>query len=222
MSKMPPKVNKLAPAKMEDKPSYRSLLGEAAWKRLHPEIRERFCATDKDAFALYRGSMDYVKLSPAGKVFAHLCRIIGTPLALYCGKNVPIDVQVYVNPKLGGMTWDRYYHYQNKQTNRVRSTKCIDAKLGLIEVVGAGFAMNLKIYEDQGAMGFISTRFFCKIGAWRIPIPSLLTPGKTVVEQRVLDNGHFQFSLHVTHPWLGQVFAQQGCFKQVNEDAKSE
>ena len=83
-----------------------------------------------------------------------------------------------------------------------------------MELVGMGFGMQLKLYEDKGALCFESTRFFCQMGKIRIPIPDLITPGKTVVAQRALDDEHFEFSLHVTHQWLGKVFEQIGTFKE--------
>lgn len=192
---------------------YRSLLGEAAWQRLHPAIQQRFCSNACRRAVTYRGVMQEVWLSASGKLLAHCCRIIGTPLALYSGSHIPTDVDVYYNPKLRGMTWDRYYRYPDRPVNRVKSTKCISHRDGLIEVVGCGFGMQLRLFEQRGALYFESTRFFWQLGRLRIPLPDWLTPGKTRVCQRALDNLRFEFSLTVTHRWLGPVFRQRGIFR---------
>jgi len=194
---------------------YRSLLGDDAWARLHPDIQTRFSIEHAHLSVTYRGVMQQVYLSFAGKLLAQLCRLIGTPLALCCGTDIPIEVKVYPDSTLQGMTWDRYYHYPNKKINRVKSTKCIQADNRLIEVIGSGFGMYLDVYEKNSALYFESTRYFLQLGRSKIPIPALLTPGKTIVSQSVMSDGRFEFRLNVVHPVLGRVFKQYGYFQEV-------
>ncbi len=73
---------------------------------------------------------------------------------------MPITVKVYPDPILHGMTWDRFYRFSNSKTNRVKSTKCIQEQSGLVELVGFGFGMYLKVSEKDGAICFESQRFF--------------------------------------------------------------
>jgi len=192
--------------------SYRSLIGERGWRRLHPDIQRRFSISSVHSDVTYTGVMEVIYLSFFGKLLAQLCRIIGTPLALYSGKNIPMEVNVYYDEKLKGMTWDRFYFYPNRRVNRVKSTKCIRKNTGLIEVVGFGFGMYLKVFEQNNAIVFESTRFFLQIGRFKITIPRLLTPGKTTVKQQALDGVSFRFSLDVMHPIIKQVYYQTGVF----------
>ncbi|MDH5355672.1 MAG: DUF4166 domain-containing protein [Gammaproteobacteria bacterium] len=194
--------------------SYPSLLGGEAWSRLHPDIRKRFSPTYAYRSVTYRGVMQLIYLSRAGKLLAQVCRLIGTPLALYAGTDVPIEVKVYPDTALNGMTWDRFYLYPHKKVNRVKSTKCIQKDNRLIEVVGAGFGMYLNTYERNSAIYFESTQYFLQLGGVRIPIPDLLTPGRTTVSQSVRNNGCFEFRLEVVHPLLGLVFKQCGDFRE--------
>jgi hypothetical protein len=196
-------------------PNYCSLLGSRAWERLHPDIQMRFSPEHAHRSVTYRGVMEQIYLSFAGKLLAHLCRLIGTPLALYSGTDIPIDVNVYPDKTLQGMTWDRYYHYPDKKLNRVKSTKCIQKDNRLIEVVGFGFGMYLNVYEKGRAIHFESTRYFFQLGRLRVPLPGLLTPGKTLVRQAVMTDGSFEFRLSVVHPLLGLVFEQCGYFREV-------
>lgn len=211
MTGNPPKIN------IASKSNYQALLGEQAWNRLHPAIQKRFSEAACHRPVTYVGIMEEVFLSLAGKLLAQLCRLIGTPLALYAGKNIPTRVCVYPNNKLHGVTWDRYYYFPYKPTNRVTSTKCIRDDLGLVEVVGCGFGMQLALREQEGALVFESTRFFLQVGKFRFSIPNLLTPGRTTVMQKALDSERFQFSLDVVHPLLGRVFYQLGTFQQEPE-----
>lgn len=218
MTGNPPNKVNIAPSGSINAANYESLLGRSAWLRLHPDIRSRFCDSHAHLTVLYRGVMRQVFMSFAGRLLAHLCRLIGTPLALYNGHDVPIDVHVYADTNVGGMTWDRYYFFRNRKVNRVKSTKCITADTGLMEIVGSGFGMFLTVSEQNGALCFESTRFFFSIGNKKITIPHLFTPGKTTVKQTVLANGRFRFTLTVNHPLLGLVFYQDGEFSEVVHD----
>ncbi len=207
MTRNPPPVN------IKSKVTYRYLLGEDSWQRLHPAIQKRFSEQYYQQPVTYTGTMQEVYLSTAGKILAQACRLIGTPLALYNGRDIPTDVYVYHDSRLQGMTWDRHYHYPNKPTNRVKSTKCLNADTGLIELAGFGFGMQLKLYEQEGALHFESTRFFYQFGKLKVTIPDWLTPGKTIAVQQAIDDSRFQFLLDVRHALLGQVFRQVGEFK---------
>ncbi|NRB38079.1 MAG: DUF4166 domain-containing protein [Pseudomonadales bacterium] len=192
---------------------YRALLGEDSWSRLHPAIQRRFNHRQRHSSVCYQGVMSYVFLSFFGLLLAHLLRFIGTPLALYNGKNIPVVVNVYPAENDVGLIWDRAYDYPNKKSHRVKSTKIIETDAGLIECVGAGFVMQLKAYEHEGALCFESSQFYWKIGLYKLQMPEWLTPGKTWVIQRAIDNEQFQFYLNVTHPLLGLMYEQDGIFK---------
>jgi len=210
MTKAPPRI-KLNNQKFESQ-GYERLVGNKGWNKIHPAIRKRFSEKLHQPVT-YKGVMNEVFLSSAGRVFAQLCRIIGTPLALYEGKDVPMEVKVYPNEKFEGMRWDRFYLYQDKPLNRVASTKCILPEGGLVEMVGFGFGMKLDVYEKNGAIVFESENFFLNLGNKQIRIPDWLTPGKTVVSQRAINDEEFEFKLSVVHPVLGQVYRQSGIFR---------
>ena len=195
--------------------SYESLLGPDAWARLNPAIRARFRAGAADRPVTYDGVMRRVEMSTAGRLLAQCCRLIGTPLALHAGIDVPTTVEVYPDGRRGGMTWDRSYRYAERPTCRVRSTKRIDTQQGLLELVGGGFGMRLAASEVAGALHFTSTRFFFAVAGRRITIPLLLTPGVTRVSQTDLGDGEFQFELDVRHPLLGRTYYQVGTFRAV-------
>jgi len=217
MSINPPKLALRNLAEENNGSDYQKLLGNKAWLRLHPDIQQRFGSKVHQAVT-YQGVMKVVYSSFLGKAFAQVCRLIGTPLAIHSGVDVPIMVKVYPNETLEGMTWDRFYAFPNKPVNRVTSTKVIQNKQGenkasLVELVGCGFGMKLDVNEVKGALRFSSTEFFLQIANRKIPIPDWLSPGKTVVEQRALSDGRFEFSLVVKHVFLGEVFKQVGVFK---------
>jgi hypothetical protein len=201
------------PPKLASPDGYEALLGPAAWARLDPAIRARFCTTAAHRPVTYVGVMHRVEMSMAGRLLAQMLRLIGTPLALHAGRDVPTMVKVYRDTKRGGMTWDRLYEYLDRPHCRVRSTKRIDGDEGLLELVGGGFGMHLATNEADGALHFTSTRFFLELFGRRITIPFLLTPGVTRVSQTDLGDGKFCFELTVSHPLLGRTYYQVGTFR---------
>ncbi|MGB0495465.1 MAG: DUF4166 domain-containing protein [Kangiellaceae bacterium] len=207
MSNLPAKIN-------PNLIGYQDLMNSSDWSKLHPSIQRRFSVNLYES-VVYQGKMREIYLSFAGKLLAQCCRLIGNPLALYSGKDVPVRVKVYANNQLGGMTWDRFYQYKNKPTNRVKSTKCKDDNGQLVEMVGFGFGMELDVFERNQAITFESQRFFWKFKKLNITIPDWLSPGKTTVSQQALNNHQFEFQLDVTHKFLGKVFKQIGVFEAV-------
>lgn len=208
MSKSLPDLNLFASA------DFKELLG-SDWNKLHPEIQSRFSLQHCYKTTVYRGIMEKVSMSAMGWMFAQFCRLLGTPLSYGQGENVPTEVVVYPNEELGGTTWDRFYNFKSGKINRVRSTKVILPEAGLIEVAVSGFGMYSKVYVEQEALVFESKRFFCTVFGKRIPIPHLISPGKTIARQTVLGENKFQFSLIIDHMVFGRVFEQIGIFKEV-------
>src|SRR5579864_5556332 len=102
-------------AGLEPDPSFRELLGELAWRRLPPAVRERFSWKPvRGGEIRYRGVMSVVRRSPAGALLAQLCRLIGTPLAPYGGRNVPVTVVLRADQRKGGIVWERFYWFAGR------------------------------------------------------------------------------------------------------------
>ncbi|MGI9262612.1 MAG: DUF4166 domain-containing protein, partial [Woeseiaceae bacterium] len=92
--------------------TYRDSLGEEAWLRLKPEVRERFAAKPGRTETIrYAGIMQRVNLSFMGWLFAQACRVIGTPLAPFRGSRVPMRIELLDDTTIGGVTWRRIYSF---------------------------------------------------------------------------------------------------------------
>ena len=205
--------NRPAEARIVDN-DYRSLLGESTWNDLHPHIRHRFSLEYLHRPVTYTGVMERVYLSPAGKLLAQLCRLIGTPLALHSATDVQMHVDVYPDEKRGGIVWERHYLYRHSRPDRVISTKRIYPTCGLVELVGGGFGMYLAISVLDKAIVFRSSEYFWQIGKSRITLPTFMSPGTTTVVQKAFDDGRFQFTLDVDHFLFGKVCQQHGIFTE--------
>ena len=192
---------------------FERLLGPSAWSRLTADIRRRFKAKPRagEAFS-YFGTMGIVACSTAGQLLAQLYRLIGTPLPPYRGDQVPVTIRLYRDRAGGGIVWERRYALARRCPLKVCSTKTLDRDGGLLECIGGGFGMRLRLFERDCALHFLSTGYFCRLGPLKIPIPLLLTPGRTHVIHSDLGGGRFRFTMSIVHPVLGTTFFQDGSF----------
>ena len=191
------------------------VLGPAAWARLTADIRKRFGAAQAKAErTTYAGVMATVQASWTGRLLAQACRLIGTPLAPFCGRDIRTLVSVGPDPGGRGTQWMRVYHFPGRRPVTVRSSKVMDRDNRLLEVVGGGFGMRLKLYEEAQALHFLSTRYFWEGLGVRIWLPHWLTPGEAHVVHADVGEGRFRFTITMTHALLGELFFQDGVFEE--------
>jgi hypothetical protein len=191
----------------------REVLGDAAWQRLPPAVRQRFAP---HALAVeYVGRFEIVRASRMGWLLAQLCRLLGTPVVPHVGRDVPATVRVV--PQARGVQWLRDYHWPHG-TCTVRSTKLIDASGALIEALPAGLRMALDVFERDGVLHFVGRRYYFELALplraapLRLPLPAWLAPGTTFVEHIDEGQGWFRFTLRVCHALLGEIYYQTGRF----------
>jgi hypothetical protein len=194
--------------------SFERLLGELAWRRLAPAVRERFSwKPAAGAEIRYVGEMVVVRSSRLGWVMAQLCRLIGTPLAPHRGTHVPVTVTLSLDRDGAGVVWRRVYRFPGRRAVACVSVKKATDAEGLIECVGGGIGMWLRLSERAGALHFQSTGFFWALGRGRVALPGWLTPGALTVVHSDEGQGRFRFRISVVHPRLGETFFQDGVFE---------
>lgn len=193
------------------RPDFRKLLGPVAWENLPPAVRARFAIEAHDGkTTVYRGQMQ-VKASLGGRWFAQLCRLIGTPVAPFVGAEVPVHVGVFDCAE--GVVWERRYEFPGRAPTIVRSIKQVDVDGTLIEALNAGLHMRLRVYEDRGAVHFVSIGYFFRAGWLRFSLPDWFLPGTTHVIHEDQGNGRFRFTMQTEHRWFGEMFFQDGIFE---------
>jgi len=193
--------------------AYREALGSKAWRRLDPAVRCRFSVRPvADGAIRYRGVMDRVELSFMGWCFAQACRLIGTPLAPYRARGVPMEIELAEVENPAGVAWKRTYRFARRPPFTVLSVKSHDLSGGLTEHIGSGFSMRLRLEEEGGCLVFRSVGYDVRLLGRLVKIPDWLTPGITTVLHEQLHGDHFRFVLSVQHPILGQTIYQEGEF----------
>ena len=198
-------------------PNFERLTGKDGWARLHPAIRSRFL--DHDLRVTYAGDLA-VRSSVVGLIFAWLLYPFGAPLPVSRARVFNTEVKVRPD-KYGGVVWQRNFLRADQSPIRIESVKQLDTGGELMECVRpgilGGIGMGLKVYEQDGALNFVSQNYFIKWGRVRLPVPLWLTPGRTLVEH--IDEGKddqgqgkFRFRLTMTHPLFGRTITQDGVF----------
>ncbi|TAL26950.1 MAG: DUF4166 domain-containing protein [Alphaproteobacteria bacterium] len=190
----------------------------ADWAKLHPNVQARF---DREPglgeTITFTGAMTEMRCSRAGWLFATLTRIIGNPLAPFSGKDIPMDVALFRKPGRDGVFWRRTYFRPGKEAYVVISIKRESKKGEMLECVGGGFGMKLKVSARDGDMHFESYRYFWNPLGLYIPLPHWISPGKAHVVHHDLGGGDFRFTISMVHPQLGETFYQDGIFRLKGE-----
>ncbi len=163
---------------------------------------------------IYQGVMQTVWRSKAGWLFALLTSLIGNPLTSHQGENIPMTVKLTSQKNNAGIKWQRTYGFKKIKQCIVSSVKK-EYHGKMVECVGAGFGMFLNVTAENGALHFRSSRYFCKIFGYCLPIPHLLSPGTTHVIHEDLGNSQFRFSITMKHSLLGKTFYQSGIFHDI-------
>ena len=191
-------------------PDFSRLLGSGAWQRLPSAVRARFAAHGV-VTTVYRGHM-HVTASVWGRLLAQMCRLIGTPVVPFVGADVPVTVRVYDRSDGAGTVWERRYEFPGRAPTIVTSTKLVDEDGGLVEALNAGLHMRLQVFEEGGALHFLSTGYFFRIGRLCVALPAWFLPGTTHVIHEDRGDGQFRFAMHTEHRALGPMFHQDGIF----------
>lgn len=210
------KVRDLASERGIVETRYRSLLGEAAWRQLPPEVQARFSKhLGPDDVVLYRGRVVATVLSPTGSVLAFAARLIGSPLPTANGASGPALVMVTADAKRAGQRWLRIYERPGQRPQMVQSTKRFRGATGLEEYVGAGLSMELEIRVEDGALLFLSRRYRFEAGPIAFTLPRWLAPGAMTIVHRRQPEGGFTFSLSLDHPVFGRLLYQLAIFTDI-------
>ena len=190
----------------------REVIGGAAFARLPEMVQARFGRHGPHhAPIVYRGMMEKVEASRLGRLIAFAARLIGNPVVVARGRNVPCTVTLYPDDKLGGTVWHRCYGFADGH-EVAATTKRRGDDGGAIESFSGLFGMPLDIREVTGELHFITDSYFAEWRGWRLTLPRWLSPGRLTVVHRDEEDGWFRFIMTLEHPLLGVLLHQDGVF----------
>jgi hypothetical protein len=201
---------------------FRKILG-AEWQKLHPDIQARFArnpAPNKPLY--YTGVLSELKWSMIGKLLDHLTMpIIKGALIPYSDADFPVDIQVYSKPDCPSIFKQRIYRLHGRKPIQFTSYMRESEKGEVLEYVGMGLGMKLVLHVHEGNLYFTSDGYFWDILGFRLPLPDILTPGKTFLCHRNDNPAQFNIRIEIRHPLFGTTFTQIGVFHELQSDQET-
>jgi len=193
---------------------FRKLLNPDDWDSLPAAVQRRFSKRlSEGQIALYSGYIAEARFSKIGISFAQACRIIGAPLPLHRDIGASAAVSVAEDGASGGQHWTRIYHREKGFPQTINSVKGFKGSTGLQEYIGKGIGMALKVRVLQKGLSFVSDHYFIEIGNLHIRLPRWMMQLRTEVQHIDQGDGWFDFSLSVSHKWLGELIYQRVRFQ---------
>jgi len=200
---------------------FRKILGPE-WSKLHPDIQARFGKNPEPGRPLqYYGTLSELRASWFGKLLGHLSKpFIKGALIPYDDQDFPVDIQVYSKADCPHIFKQRIYMLNGRKAIRFTSHMAESEKGEVLEYVGMGLGMKLKLHVADGNLHFTSDGYFWDMLGWRIPLPGLLTPGKTYLCHCNEAPNRFNIRIEIRHALFGTAFVQAGVFRERQEAQK--
>ncbi|MFC5473770.1 DUF4166 domain-containing protein [Paraherbaspirillum soli] len=200
---------------------FRKILGPE-WQKLHPDIQARFAKNPAPGQPLYyTGMLSELSSSWLGKLFGYLTKLMlhGALIPLD-DADFPVDIQVYCKPDCPSIFKQRIYRLHGRKPIQFTSYMRESEKGEVLEYVGMGLGMKLVLQVHEGNLYFTSDGYFWDILGFRIPLPGILTPGKTFLCHRNDHPLQFNIRIETRHCLFGTTFTQVGVFHEIQVDTK--
>lgn len=198
---------------------FRKILG-SEWLKLHPDIQARFAKNPAPGQPLfYRGKLSELSCSTFGKMLGLVTLpIIKGALIPFNDADFPVDIQVYSKPDCPAIFKQRIYRLHNRKPIQFTSYMRESKKGEVLEYVGMGLGMKLKLHVAEGNLYFTSDGYFFDLFGWLMPLPGVLTPGKTFLCHCNDNPDQFNIRIEIKHCLFGTTFTQVGVFHEIESD----
>lgn len=195
---------------------FKKILGPR-WRALHPDIQARFDKNPLPGKPLYyTGSLTELRSSRVGKLLGYLSMpLIRGALMPYDDADFPVDIQVYSKHHCAWIFKQRIYRLNRRKAVMFTSYMAESPRGEVLEYVGMGLGMKLLLDVREGNLHFESDGYFWQLFGVRVPLPDLLTPGKTFLCHRNNSSNQFDIRIEIRHPLFGTTFTQAGVFREV-------
>jgi hypothetical protein len=195
---------------------FKKILGPA-WRELHPDIQARFDKNPLPGKPLYySGRLSELTCSRIGRMLGYLTMpLIKGALMPYNDADFPVEIQVYSKPACASIFKQRIYKLNTRKPVMFTSFMAESRKGEVLEYVGKGLGMKLVLEVRDGNLHFESDGYFWEVFGVRIPLPGMLTPGKTFLCHRNNSPNQFDIRIEIRHALFGTTFTQAGVFREV-------
>ncbi|MDD5273294.1 MAG: DUF4166 domain-containing protein [Methylovulum sp.] len=115
-------------------------------------------------------------------------------------------------PCAGLLNWQRTMIYPDGKNHYFRSQMAYQMAHELIETIGYGFGICLRVKAVNGALVYRSKGHCWQCGRFRLPLPDWLLLGTATISERALSTDEFHLDFTIRHPWWGETYSYKGNF----------
>jgi hypothetical protein len=135
------------------------------------------------------------------------------------GENNTVTVDKWVDPdKPDCLFWRREITAPNGRTIIFKSRMEYQQANELIEYIGYGFGLFLKVTVEDGKLVYRSNGHLWQIGKIRIQIPDALMLGHSTIMETAVSDNEFELDFRIRHPWFGDTYRYGGKFNISREN----
>jgi hypothetical protein len=181
------------------------------WAALPPVIQRHYQITMPQQAITVTGNMniDYPYwLTPVIK----LLRLFGALVDLK-GEGLAVQVKKWRQTDPAILHWQRHIQAADNKQCVFASRMAWQQDHELIELVGMGFGIRLKLSVEQGKLVYRSRGHLLQLGPLILPIPDSLLLGHAVITEQALSEDTFQLDFQIVHPLWGKTYCYGGIFE---------
>lgn len=191
-------------------PLLQRVLGDD-WDKLAPVIQRHYQLSDTEnissvVFGIMR--IDYPGLI---KPVLFLARLMGALIDLK-GDAMQVTVKKWVTHSSSTLYWRRDIQAPNGKTTVFASRMEYRQANELIELVGFGFGIRLKVSVEDGQLIYRSNGHLWKCGFVTVPIADVLFLGHATIIEIPIDDNTFELDFKIIHPLFGKTYEYGGLF----------
>ncbi len=198
---------------------FSDLVGVQRWKALPSKVRARFGKRLAGGESVvYQGQVVAMRMNMAGRLLAHLARLIGAPLPYDMSSiDQPAVVSVTEDQAGNGQFWIRQYGRASGFPQVIHSSKRFAGPTGIEEYIGTGIGMALRVHADDKRLCFASDHYFLQFGGRKLRLPAWVRPGALTITHQDLGEGQFLFSLSLQSRLFGELIHQDAIFRDMED-----
>jgi hypothetical protein len=185
------------------------VLGED-WSVLPAVIQRHYQIAEPQQAIVVMGNMsiDYPRwITPVLK----LLRLLGALVDLK-GEQMAVQVKKWRQTDPSILYWQRHIQADNGKQRQFASRMVWQQDHELIELVGMGFGIRLKLSVEEDKLIYRSCGHLLKLGPLTLPIPDTLMLGHAIISEQALSEDSFLLDFQIVHPLWGKTYYYGGIF----------
>ncbi len=174
------------------------------WEQLPQSLKAHYQGEDNaDVGKL---SIEYPK---AMQLPLNLLRILGA-LINRAGNEIPATVEKSISRNK--QYWRREINFQDGKKIIFKSVWQYHQGNELIEFVNRFIGLRMAVKVENEILHYEGKGFEIRLGKLRLSVPEWMLLGHTTIQEKAIDDNHFEMDFRLHHPIFGQIYRYSGTF----------